>query len=222
MPVIPLPDGIEFRAVDVWSLGTMTPTPGGGLDRTRQQWLRRENRVWINSYQVRGAWRGAARGAFFAFLDQLAGPANTFTLPVRQLMAVPTGAGSTLFLFDGPDMLFDDGTDNALVLEGDNPFVAAAAPAGATLIQTTDTIDALFRPGVYFSIDGFLYRAAGAAGGAVTFNPPLRQAVAEDDEIAVVAPEIRVRLADDSAAAAAHVAPPGEPYYLALTEAFER
>ena len=224
MTVISVPDTIRLRQVGQWELVTATTTPGPGLDG-RQQYIFRENRTWRCGYKVFDAWgKRASWGAYLAFLDQLRGPANVFDIEVPNVNAIITGAGEPLFVFEGPNMVFESGTNNAVVLDSDpNPVTTVAAPEGATIIQLGGVDGSVLGPGAHFAYLNFLYRVAANNDGEVAFNPPLRTAIPSGTMLQVRKPFIRVRLADDAAAAAAHqFSQIGGAYTLNVVEAFER
>ncbi len=221
MAMVSVPDGLRFAEIEHWRLRTLTPTAGIGVDG-RQNWIRRENRIWTGKVKVRGAW-GRNQGPYLAFLDDLAGPAGTFRLPVSNEDAPGSGGVSLVFLMNdaGTEFRFDTGTSNMQVSEGFYPTLSVSAPVSATILTTSD--NDLFRPGMKFSHDDFLYRVSASDASSITINPPLRAPIASGQTLNVEAPYIRVKLASDEAAAGAH-APErrGGPYVLDVIEAFER
>ncbi|NVK57328.1 MAG: hypothetical protein HWE26_17125 [Alteromonadaceae bacterium] len=237
MSVIPLPSPLIYRPVEHWRLRTSTTSPGAGLDG-RQQWIFRENRVWRGRYHVIYAWgTSATQGAYLAFLDEVRGAANTFSLPVPNGLTPSAAMGQAAFLRSlgvseaeisagylsyGDGTQFSDGTGFALP-EAVNPAAAADAPVGARIIQLSGTLGEVLAVGAVFSINDFLYRVAANDSGTVTFNPPLRTALTAGDAVEVNAPKIRVRFVDDAAAEAAHeFASYGAPFFLDVIEAFDR
>jgi len=219
MALISPPAGLRLRAAGHWRLATSTGTPGRGLDG-RQQFLRRENRIWVNDYLVLDCWTRAGLGRYLAFLDQLHGPANSFLLPVcNRALAAP---GEVLFVTEGGEFATESG-DFLTVGAVRDVAVTAAATAGAAVV-TVSALDAyLMEPGVVFSHAGWLHRVASRSGGTIRFNPPLRAGIAEAAVLSLDAPQIRVRLADDAAAEEAHaVGEIGGPHVLRVEEAFER
>lgn len=230
MTTITVPSSINLKQASQWSLATTTISGGLGLDG-RTQRIRRENRTWACTYIVLDAWGGeAGQGAYMAFLDEINGAANTFTVEVPQpgQIVSTSSTSSTLqgnmFLFEGNNMLFDTGTNNAIFLDGDpNPGTSAFAAAAASIIQTSGADGLVLRVGDHFSHNDFLYRISANDGGTISFNPPLRAAIASGQTLEVLNPKIRVRLSDDSAAATAHqFSQWGAPYTMTLIEAFER
>ena len=224
MTTITVPSSIKLKQVSQWALTTTTTSGGMGLDG-RTQRIYRENRTWACTYIVLDAWgKRAGWGAYMAFLDQLKGAANTFTVGVPNINQILPTSAENLFLFDGNNMAFDTGTNNAIVFDGGpNPETSADAAAAASIIQTTDADGQLLEVGGHFSHNDFLYRIFNNDDGAISFNPPLRAAIASGQTLQVLNPKIRVRLSDDSAAASAHqFSQWGAPYTLTLIEAFER
>ncbi|WP_158966261.1 hypothetical protein [Chachezhania sediminis] len=237
MSVIPLPSPLVYRPVEHWRLRTLTATPGPGLGG-RQQFIFRETRVWRGVYQVVYAWGSSAtEGAYLAFLDEVRGAANTFSLPVPNGLTLTSLTERTAFLrglgvseaeiaaghlFYDDGTGFSDGTGFALP-EAEDPVIAADAPVGARIVQLSGTLGAVLSVGAGFSINAFYYRVSANDGGTVTFNPPLRAAVTAGDPVNVNAPKIRVRFVDDAAAESAHAfASYGAPFYLDVIEAFDR
>jgi len=215
MTTITVPSSVKLQQLGQWELKTTTTNGGMGLDG-RTQRIRRENRTWMCSYQVLDAWGARAGwGAYMAFLDQLQGAANTFNVTVPNINQLLPTAAENLFFFDGNgNMGFQPGTNNAVVFDSDpNPETSADAAAGAKIVQTTDTDGEAIE----------IYRVHANNDGALSFNPPLRTAIASGQTLQVLTPTIRVRLPDDSAASQAHqFSTWGEPYILTLAEAFER
>lgn len=74
------------------------------------------------------------------------------------------------------------------------PVAAAAAAVGASALVLTGAVAALLLPGAWFSVADHAYRIATNIGGAITFNPPLRSAVALGATVEVVNPTLLVRL----------------------------
>jgi len=224
MAAIAVPGSLTLRQMENWRLVTETRSPGRGLDGW-QQFITTENRSWACTYRVDDAWEwGGSSGAYMAFLDQLRGPAGTFSIPVPNFNRGGYGLTGPLFVFNASNMAFEDGQPNALVLNGDaDLLVAVAAPAGAQIIQTQGGGAAVLQPGSFFSWADYLYRVQSVSGAAVTFNPPLRSPVSIGTKLSVNTPKIRVRLPDDEAAAAAHKfsAFQGD-YMLTVVEAFQR
>jgi len=91
---------------------------------------------------------------------------------------------------------FSDGTGFALP-GYDEPTVSANGSAGASAIQLDGYIGRNLSVGSFFSINDFLYRVEANVDGAVTFNPPLREAVTVGQAVDVSVPKIRVRLRDN-------------------------
>jgi hypothetical protein len=222
MALIALPDALRLNEIDPWRLQTQTAGPGMGLNSVRQ-FIARENRVWAGRYQVRGAW-DSAHGAFYAFLDQLRGPLNSFVVPVTNFAALRGPVGGFVFLTDGGDFVMTDGGAEFVVLDDDpDPVVATSAVVGAMQIALSG-IDGLFLvPGAFFSHGDWLYRVAANVDGLATFNPPLRAPIASGQRLNVLAPTIRVRMASDEAAAQAHQPSRRRgPFTFSVTEAFDR
>ena len=221
MVLVATPADISILEVEPWRLRTMTPTAGPGLDG-RQQWIHRENRAWMCVYKARGAW-GTKHDDFLAFLDELRGPSGTFRLPVLNTNVPDIGVSSVFFLMDdaAENFLVSDGGSDFLVWLGSDPTLAIAAPVGARIVQLVGG-EAL-RPGLKFSYNDFLYRITAVDGESVTINPPLREAIAMGEPVALKAPYIRVRLVDDEAAENAYKFDvQGGKFTLRIMEAFER
>jgi len=217
MPNIAAPGALKLRQMVNWRLSTTTASSGMGLDG-RQQFIRRENRTWVCSYTVLEAWDN--RGAYLAWLDNLAGAANTFTLPVPNFSLM--ASGTVLFLNEDGDFVTEDG-DFLVVGINQDVVLTAPASAGASQITVSATNGLLMQPGVVFSRNDFLYRVASQAAGVVQINPPLRGAIANGATLFVTNPKIRVRLADDAAGVAAHeFSQMHAPYTLSVIEAFDR
>lgn len=224
MTIISVPSSITLRQATQWELVTKTTTPGPGLDG-RQQYITRENRTWRCSYIVLDAWgKRAGWGAYLAFLDQLNGAGNTFTIPVPNPNAAITTSAEPLFYFDGGNMGFVTGTDNAIVMDGNSDITTSAlAPAGATIINADDFDAEAMQMGAHFSYGDFLYRVWDSSSTQIKFNPPLRAAIPTGATLKADSPTIRVRLASDDAASSAHqFGQIGGPYVLNVIEAFER
>lgn len=224
MTTVTVPSSIQLRQLGQWELKTTTTSGGMGLDG-RTQRIRRENRTWMCSYQVLDAWGARAGwGAYMAFLDQLQGAANTFNVIVPNINTFIPTAAENLFLFDGDNMGFEPGEDNAVVFDGDpNATTSSSAAAGDKIVQTTAEDGEAIEVGAFFSHNDFLYRVHDNTSGALSFNPPLRANIASGQTLQVLTPTIRVRLPDDSAASQAHqFSAWGEPYILTIEEAFER
>jgi hypothetical protein len=221
MALIAVPAAVRFQEIDPWRLSTRSGGPGLGLNSV-EQFIVRENRVWVGRYQVRGAW-DAAHGAFYAFLDQLRGPVNSFVLPVTNFAALVAPSGERAFLTDDGDFVLSDGLSFVVLDDNPDPILTTAAVVGAMQI-TLAGVDGLFLvPGAFFSHDHWLYRVATNDAGVVTFNPPLRAPIASGQRLSVLAPTIRVRMQNDDAAAQAHQPSRRRgPFTLAVTEAFDR
>jgi hypothetical protein len=90
---------------------------------------------------------------------------------------------------------FGDGAGFALP-DHDEPTVVADVAAGASTIQMDGYLGRNIAVGAFFSINDFLYRVEANSDGAVTFNPPLRQAVTAGAQVDVTYPKVQVRLQD--------------------------
>lgn len=234
MALIDVPSGLALYALNNWRLRTMTPTPGPGLDG-RQQWMFRENRVWMNKYSVERAWDDQNEGAYLAFLDDLKGAVNSFLLPIYNRTPNYLDAaelwremGYTEAQIAEGRTYYDDGSrfsdrSGFALPDGADPIFGADAPVGATLVTLLGAVGELLWIGAGFSVDGFYYRVAANTAGAVRINPPLRQAITAGTVALVGVPQIRVKLENDEAVKAAHdISRLSAPYSLSVIEAFDR
>lgn len=233
MTVIDWPSGVRLTGGN-WHLAVSSGTPGRGLS-SHQQIIMRENRFWQCDLSIQMMGIGVAP-VWQAFVDDLFGMANRIRFPVCNVFR-PRIPGQETYHY--PDIgvteaqllhgveysdlaLFDDGVGFALP-EIRDPRTTASAPAGATILPLTGETATLLAPGAFFSVNGFLYRVAGNAAGTIRFNPPLREAIAEDVEINVSSPKIICRLAnDDGGRLTLNRQWRGEPITVPVVEAFDR
>lgn len=140
--------------------------------------------------------------AFRALANLLEGRLGTILVPLcRAYQPVP--ADSDALYEDVPhsdDALFDD--DSGYV--GTVIDVVAADPAAVRAVSMTVTVNYAgdIEPGQHFSLgNGRLYRVRtfDADTGAMTFRPPLREAVAAGDALNFDDPVCLMRLASDDA-----------------------
>lgn len=142
--------------------------------------------------------------AFRAIANLLEGRLGTILIPLcRAYQPVPDGAVEDGLYDEVPhddDTLFDDDTGYV----GTVIDVVAAAPAAVRAVSMTVTVNYAgdIEPGQHFSLgDGRLYRVRtfDADTGAMTFRPPLREAVLAGDRLEFDDPVLRCRLASDDA-----------------------
>ncbi|RWP19266.1 MAG: hypothetical protein EOR00_09160 [Mesorhizobium sp.] len=160
-----------------------------------------------------GLWRATLGGiivksraevlAFRAIANLLEGRLGNILIPLcRAYQPVPDGAVEAGLYEDVPhsdDALFDDDTGYV----GTVIDVVAAAPAAVRAVSMTVTVNYAgdIEPGQHFSLgSGRLYRVRtfDADTGAMTFRPPLREAVAAGDAMNFDDPVLLCRLAEDS------------------------
>lgn len=136
-----------------------------------------------------------------AISNLLEGRLNPILVPLcRAYQPVP--ADSDELYEDVPhsdDALFDDDTGYV----GTVIDVVAAAPAAVRAVSMTVTVNYAgdIEPGQHFSLGERLYRVRSfdADTGAMTFRPPLREAVAAGDPLNFDDPVCLMRLASDDA-----------------------
>lgn len=141
--------------------------------------------------------------AFRAIANLLEGRLGQILIPIcRQYQPVPAAAVADGLYDDVPhddDTLFDDDTGYV----GTVIDVVAAAPAAVRAVSMTVTVNYAgdIEPGQHFSLgNGRLYRVRtfDADTGAMTFRPPLREAVAAGDRLEFDNPVLLCRLASDT------------------------
>jgi hypothetical protein len=159
--------------------------------------------IWKATYGniiIRNRQSVLAHRAISALLE---GRLGTILVPLcRAYQPVPDGAVAAGLYEDVPhsdESLFDDDTGYV----GTVIDVVAAAPAAARAVSMTVTVNYAgdIEPGQHFSVgDGRLYRVRSfnADTGAMTFRPPLREAVAAGEALNFDDPCCRMRLAEDS------------------------
>lgn len=234
MALITRPANVIFQEAGRWRLSTTTPATGRALNGRRQTFYA-ESRVWMNTYLVDKAWFDENEGEYLAFLDDLFGPANRFTLPIYNrtpssldltwlwreigISEADIAAGHTHF---SDETGFSDGSGFALP-DGADPVFGADAAVGATTVTLTGLVAEILWVGAGFSVNGFYYRVAENTAGVMRINPPLRAAITAGTVAKVGVPQIQVQFVDDEAAKAAHeFSAIGGPYTLSVLEAFER
>lgn len=206
--VIEHPSAVNIRHQNFW-IDAPDGGFGPGLDGS-EQIVYSENRVWIGEVVLPDLTRDQALVAR-AFGDRLRGRANAWRMPLinkgtpRYLgdeqaffseIGVPADdvARGHILFDDGAS--FDDGAGFALP-DHEEPTVSAAATIGADVIQLDGYLGRNLAVGAFFSdVLDYAYRVVENVDGQVTFNPPLRAALAIGDRIEVSAPYIQVRLAD--------------------------
>lgn len=140
--------------------------------------------------------------AFRAIANLLEGRLGTILIPLcRAYQPVPAGAVAAGLYEEVPhsdDSLFDDDTGYV----GTVIDVVAAAPAAVRAVSMTVTVNYAgdIESGQHFSLGERLYRVRtfDADTGAMTFRPPLREAVVAGDRLEFDNPICRMRLASDS------------------------
>ncbi|NGO51607.1 hypothetical protein [Allomesorhizobium camelthorni] len=140
--------------------------------------------------------------AFRAIANLLEGQLNPINIPIcRAYQPVPAGAVAAGLYDEVPhsdDAYFDDDTGYV----GTVIDVVAAANAAVRAVSMTVTVNYAgdIESGQHFSVgDGRLYRVRtfDADTGALTFRPPLREAVTAGDRLEFDNPILRCRLAAD-------------------------
>ncbi|WP_347311361.1 hypothetical protein [Defluviimonas sp. SAOS-178_SWC] len=197
-----------FDVVDLWLSGS-TSSSGVGLDG-REQILWRENRVWRGALSL-PALRGSQPMRLRALAAQLRGRFGRFRIPICNRFTPRLQTTEADFLakigISATDIangyspwsdgtLFTDGTGWALPTSAE-PVIAFAAPSGARIIHMENYIGRHIEVGAYFSINDFLYRVVENVDGAVSFDPPLREAVIAGSTVNVSAPMFVCRLVSD-------------------------
>lgn len=140
--------------------------------------------------------------AFRAIANRLEGRLNPILVPLcRAYQPVPEGAveaGLYEAVPHGDEAFFSDGSGYVgrvidVVTVG---AWAARAVSGFVAVNYAGTVE----PGQHFSVDGRLYRVRtfDADTGAMTFRPPLREAVPSGAQLEFDDPVVRCRLADDA------------------------
>jgi hypothetical protein len=206
--VIDIDANLLRRAHENFWLDLDDVSPGPGLDG-REQVLFTENRRWIGRLDfVR--MRPAALSQAVVIGDRLRGRANILRITLcnhrtarylgdetafYESVGVPADdiARGHILFSDGAS--FDDGAGFALP-DHDEPTVVADVAAGVSAIQMDGYLGRNIAVGAFFSINDFLYRVEANTDGAVTFNPPLRQAVTAGAQVDVTYPKVQVRLQD--------------------------
>lgn len=208
---------------------------GPGVDG-RSQIVFVENRKWTGQIDF-PAMDLKALGYAQSIGDQLRGRAGVLRVPVinigtprflgdeasfyQSIGVSPNDVARGALAFDDGST-FDDGSGFALPDFGE-PTVVSDAAAGASSLLLTGFLGVSLGVGRFFAIDDFLYRVASNDGGAVTFNPPLRAAVAAGAVAEVSAPAIRVRLAGKADwRPFAEYLRLGQPMTVRVVEAFDR
>lgn len=223
------------QANQSFHLVTETRGPGRGLSG-REQIIYRESRYWegrVDFRQFFGVNRLAAR----AMAAKLKGRFNSLRITIdNRGTPIKTGTDAELWLEIGiPQAAIDDGflrfADGTTFTDGygfalpstATPTAHADTPAGATAFAVNGAEALALVPGAYFSVNDFLHICEENADGRITFSPPLRRDVAQDDAVNIGAPTIRVRLAEDGGfKLTENYAHHTEPLQLNVVEDFER
>ena len=167
--------------------------------------------MYVFSFEKLEVWKEAIP-AMRAFVDGMNGRANYTLLPVCNLYRPKKITDPAEFArhlgFSEAEILqgftnysdgthFTDGTGFALPVYTDAAVTIEAA-AGASFISTAGYAGSAIVAGVYFSVDGRLYRVESNEGGVLRINPPLRATIAAGTTLEIEAPTVRVRFSDDT------------------------
>lgn len=206
--VVDIDAALLRRAHENFWLDQDDVSPGPGLDG-REQVFFTENRRWIGRMEFVRL-RPAALSQAVVIGDRLRGRANVLRITLCNhrtarylgdeagfyesvgVSAADVATGHVPFS-DGAT--FADGAGFALP-DHNEPVAVAAAAAGVSAIRLNGFLGRNIAVGAFFSINDFLYRVEANDDGAVTFNPPLRQAVLAGAPVNVSTPRVRVRLQD--------------------------
>lgn len=206
--VIDIDAALLRRAHENFWLDLDDMSTGPGLDG-REQVVFTENRRWVGRLDfVR--MRPAALCQAVVVGDRLRGRANVLRVTLcnhrtprilgdRQAFYEMAGVSAENISrghvpFDG-GVAYADGSGFALP-EFSEPTVIDAATEGSSELRLSGFLGRNLAASAYFSINDFLYRVEANTDGAVTFNPPLRQAVAAGAQVDVTYPKVKVRLRD--------------------------
>lgn len=209
-----IPVGGNFR---VTSLSTISVSPYSGASIAMSL-----GQIWAASI----TWDGNDRKSTIeiqTFISKLEGPVN----PVRihdwwRLFPVQLTAQGFNPWSDGT--FFDDGSGWAA--SGYSPLVSAFADRGAKTISTDawPVSTKVMKRGDIFGVNGFMYEvtidAKSDAAGAtsLTFQPGLRESVADGDFIRLYRVNCRMRLMSDAEAAINRSLSLGNPFTLSFME----
>lgn len=203
--IIDLAGFLPFAHQNFWIAGDDLAV--GGKDG-RETIVGAENRFWTGTIEMPSltmtqAYRARSVG------DRLRGRQNWLRVTLGNAGTPNMAAGLTAYYHSlgitDADIargytLFDDGyifdDSHGFALPGsDAPTVAADVAAGASVVVMLEDMGRALVPGAFFSINDHLYRVAENEDGIVTFNPPLRRAVAAGDAVEVLQPTALFRLA---------------------------
>ncbi|MGK7663382.1 MULTISPECIES: hypothetical protein [unclassified Marinovum] len=208
---VDLPNALKLRHLN-FHLQATTASSGRGLN-AREQIMYAENRYWTATLTL--PQRSQADAMLSNALgDELCGRAGVLRVAFANLGTIGGGnvteltdfyaalgvsdddvASGFISFSDGTG--FDDGTGFALP-EIEDPVVAADVAVGLRQVQLEGYLGWLLSRGAFFSVNDFLYRVWTNDDGLITFNPPLREAVTEGQEVRVIFPRTRLRLSDDA------------------------
>lgn len=208
--LIDLPDALTVRHLN-FHLDVTTGSSGPGLNG-REQIMYSENRFWTASMTLPPRAQADAMLSN-AVGDELCGRAGVLRIAFANLGTLGGGNLTELadfyaavgvsdddvargFLTFSDETHFDDGTGFALPSVAD-PVVAADVAVGQRQVQFEGYLGVFLARGAFFSANDFLYRVWTNEHGLVTFNPPLREALTEGQEVRVIFPQTRLRLTDD-------------------------
>lgn len=190
-----------------WLTGDSVATVG--MDG-RAQVLFTENRIWVGQIDLASMVEGDTLAAR-SIGTRLRGRANLLRLTLCNFFTptfggdlgafyasanVPQSDIDRGFIQFSDEARFDDGSGFALP-DPSEPTVVADAVVGAMSIQLDGYIGRNASVGARFSINDFLYEIETNDDGAITFSPPLREAVAAGAVVAISNPTILVRLTTD-------------------------
>lgn len=210
MTPVDLPHSLFQRTAEPFVLESTSTSLGRGLSGVEQiAWT--ENRRWIGTVSFRNM-VGQDINRVFAFGDSLKGRLRPIRVDLCNLgtpgyasdlarfysdLGIPqeyVTAGSIPF---STGVRFSNGAGFALP-QLENPTVVSPAPEGASKVHVMGAVGTSIVIGGFFSANDFLYRVESKDGDVLRFNPPLREALTAGATLEVLAPKIRVRLAEDS------------------------
>lgn len=208
--LVDLPDALTIRHLN-FHLAATSSSSGRGING-REQIMFAENRYWTATMTLPVLGQASAMLSA-AVGDELCGRAGVLRLAFANLGTLGGGGCSELaelyaaagvsdddvargFLAYSDGSHFDDDTGFSLPTFQD-PVVAADVPVGQRQMRLDGYLGLFLARGAFFSINDFLYRVWTNDDGLITFNPPLREAVSEGDEVRVIFPRTRLRLSDD-------------------------
>lgn len=208
MAVVDLPVALKRAHENFWLVGA-SGSGGRGLDG-RENIMFTENRYWVGQLDlvhlfgddiltarsVGTRLRGRANQLRLTFSNsgttRFLGDPAAFYASIG-VASADVARGYSLFS-DGTK--FDDGTGFALP-DYAEPTVVTAASEGASTLKLAGYLGGHLAIGARFSINDFMYEVEANEDGAITFSPPLREAVVAGALAKVSAPSVLVRMTDD-------------------------